>query len=120
MSKNKKMSAGNKVAMGAGIAALGAGAYYLLGPDAKTHQKKAKILMGKMEKEVKKEMKKAKVAGTPLYYRAVDIISSNYAKQYKAHEQEIKFFAEKLKKEWKGPSKKTAKKPTKKTRKTRA
>ena len=64
MKKNNKKSgvSGKKVAaVGAGMAALGAmgaGAYYLLGPKAKAHQKKATALMAKMKKEVMSEIKR--------------------------------------------------------------
>jgi hypothetical protein len=57
--KNKKMSGGKKMIVGAGMTALGAGAYYLLGPDAKMHQKKASTLVKKMKKEMEGEIKKA-------------------------------------------------------------
>jgi len=63
--KNKKMSTGKKVAIGAGItgavAAVSAGAYYLLGPKGKAHQKKVKVLTAKIKKEVKRELKKPAV-----------------------------------------------------------
>jgi len=99
--RNKKVSKSKMVAVGAGIAAVGAGAYYLLGPKGKAHQKKATILMAKIKKEVQSEVKKAKKATAPLYHKAVDIVSENYAKQYKMHEKDIKAFAKKLKAEWK-------------------
>ena len=103
------MSKGKKVAIGAGIgatvAAVGAGAYYLLGPNAKAHQKKVSLLMAKMKKEVQSEIKKAEEVTTPLYHKVVDVVSENYAKQYKIHEKEIKAFAKKLKSEWKGITK---------------
>lgn len=114
MKKNKKkvikkkksgMSGGKITATAAGMAAIGAGAYYLLGPNAKVHQKKAKKLLMKMKKEVISEVKKVKEVTPPLYYKAVDIVSENYAKQYKMHEKDIKAFAQKLKSEWKGASK---------------
>ncbi len=107
------MSGGKKMAIGAGMAALGAGAYYLLGPDGKANQKKVSALMAKMKKEVASEIKKAKEVGTPLYNKAVDVVSENYAKQYKAHEKEIKAFAKMLKSEWKEVSKKAPRKATK-------
>ena len=56
------MSKGKKVTIGAGVAAVAlasAGAYYLLGPNKKAHQKKTRILMAKMEKELKSEWKGA-------------------------------------------------------------
>ncbi|MEK7471515.1 MAG: hypothetical protein AAB623_02600 [Patescibacteria group bacterium] len=102
---NKKMSVGSKVAIGTGLAAVGAGAFYLLGPNAKAHQKKMSALIGKMKKEVASEVRKAKVVTVPLYHKAVDIVSKNYAKQYKLHEKDIKAVANKLKAEWKGANK---------------
>ena len=121
--KKKGMSGSKKVAIGAGVVALGAaaaasaaGAYYLLGPNSKVHQKKDKELMGKIKREAMSEFKKAKKAGTPVYNKAVDMISQNYAKQYKAHEKDIKAIANKLKSEWKDLEK-TAKKTTKKVAK---
>jgi hypothetical protein len=61
MAKQKKgMSFGKEVTIGAGVAAVGAGAYYLLGPKAKAHQKKASALIGKIKKEVTKDIKKVK------------------------------------------------------------
>lgn len=101
MKKVKKMSMGKKIVLGAGVAALGAGAYYLLGPKGKENQKKALALASRMKKEAEKEIKKAKKATVPVYNKIVDTISSNYAKQYKLHEKDIKSFAKKLKGEWK-------------------
>ena len=119
---NKKMSVGKKVAIGAGVAALSvasAGAYYLFGPKAKAHQKKASILMAKMKKEVVSEVKKAKNVTMPIYHNVVDKVSSNYVKQYKIHEGDAKAFAKKLKSEWKDMNKmakKTVKDLKKKTK----
>ena len=113
MKKEKGMSGGKITATVAGMAAIGAGAYYLFGPNAKTHQKKAKILMAKIKNEVAREVKKVKEVTPPLYHKAVDTVSKNYAKQYKLHEKDIKFIANKLKKEWQDANKivkKTAKK----------
>lgn len=103
MKKNTKkgVSGGKKMVAVAGLAAIGAGAYYLLGPNAKANQKKASALLVKMKKEVESEIKKAKEVSVPLYHKAVDVISENYAKQYKAHGKDIKAFAKKLKSEWK-------------------
>lgn len=104
MKNNKGMSGAKMAAIGAGMAGVAAGAYYLMGPKGKAHQQKAKALLAKMQKEVKSEIKKAKEVSTPVYHKAVDIISKNYAKQYKMHEKEIKAFANKLKSEVKSAS----------------
>ena len=104
----KGMSVSKKVAIGAGVAALtvaSAGAYYLLGPNKKAHQKKATELLAKIKEEVQSEIKKAEEVTASLYHKAVDVVSENYAKQYKAHEKDIKAFAKKLKSEWKDVSK---------------
>lgn len=112
MKKNTKKSVSKKgkIAIGAGVVALsaiGAGAYYFLGPDGKKNQKKALAFANKMKKEVAVEYKKAKKAGTPVYNKAVDMISKNYAKQYKAHSKDIEALAKKLKSEWKDIEKNT-------------
>ena len=52
------MSTGKKVALGAGIAAVGAAGYYFLGPKGKEHQKKAKDWTEKTEKKVIDKIKK--------------------------------------------------------------
>lgn len=108
------MSGGKVLAVEAGMAALGAEAYYLLGPDSKKHQKKAAVLMAKMKREVTSEIKKVKEISTPLYHKAVDVIAENYAVQYKMHEGDIKMIAKKLKDEWKSIAKKATKKPVSK------
>ena len=101
------MSGEKKMTIAGGLAALGAGAYYLLGPKGKEHQKKTKELMDKIKKEAEKEIKKAKKVTVPVYHKAVDLIAENYGKQYKIHEKEIKAIAKKLKSEWEGVTKKS-------------
>jgi hypothetical protein len=101
MQKNKK-SIISGIAVAASIAALGASAYYLLGPKAKAHQKKAKILFDKMRDEIRGEVKRIKEVTPPVYHKAVDTVSENYAKKYKLYEKDIRSFAEKLKGEWEG------------------
>lgn len=95
------MSTAKKVAIGAGVAALSAGAYYLLGPNAKAHQKKAGAPLVKMKKEIQNEIKKGEEMTVAFYHKVVDTISENYSKQYKLHEKDIKAFAQKLKSEYK-------------------
>lgn len=101
---------GKKTVLGAGSVAALAGAYYLLGPNGKAHRKKAVELASKIKKEVRSEIKKAKEITAPLYYKAVDVVSDNYAKQYEAHQKDIKAFAAKLKEEWRDAKKMAGKK----------
>lgn len=99
--KSKGMSRGTMVAIGATAAALGAGAYYLVGPDGKKHQRKAATLYAKIKKEVGSEIKRAKDVTAPVYNKVVDNVSRAYQDQYETHEKEIKAMAQKLKEEWK-------------------
>lgn len=119
MKKNDKkggVSKSGMLAVGVGLAAVGAGAYYMLGPNSKEHQKKVSKLVSKIEKEVKSEIKKAEKITMPIYHKAVDVITENYSKQYNMHEKEIKAIAKKLKSEWKDIAKLADKKVKKSIR----
>jgi hypothetical protein len=116
--KVKGMSKASMAAVGAGMAAVGAGAYYLLGPNSKKHQKNAAAWMNKMTGEVAQKVKKAGKMSKPIYHKAVDTISREYSKQYKANEKEIKAFGEKLKGEWKDAAQRAVKKSVGKIKKT--
>lgn len=102
MKKNKKIvSVGKVAAVGAGVAAVGAGAYYLFGPKGKQHQRVAKNWIVKMEKDVEVKIKKVKSITKPIYHGVVDAIAKTYSKEYKDYSEEINSFAKKLKEEWK-------------------
>ena len=107
--KKSKVSVAKIAAVGAGVAAFGAGAYLFLGPDGKKNRNKAKAWMVKMEKEAEGKMKKIKSATEPIYHKTVDTLAEAYSKQYKEHAGEIKAFAKHLKTSWK--SAKTQAKP---------
>ena len=98
--KRRGVSKAGIVAIGAGLAAAGAGAYYLLGPKGKEHRKKAKALLSKMESEIKNTIKLAKDTTKPIYNKAVDSIADTYSKEYKMHARDIKAMAKKLKGEY--------------------
>lgn len=91
------MSVGKIAGIGAGVAAVGAGAYYLFGPKGKKHQKKASAWAAEMKREVEKELKKMKGVTKPLYQDVVDAIAKTYSKKYKNYSGEINAFAKKLK-----------------------
>ncbi len=107
MSRKKVLTIG---AIGAAVATIGAGAYYLLGPNAKEHQKKVKGLMTKMKKEVIKDVKKVKDLTAPTYNKIVDTVSETYTKNYDEYKKDIQGFAKKLKEEWEDASKLVKKK----------
>lgn len=119
--KSGGMSGGAMMAIGATAAALGAGAYYLMGPDGKKHQQKAATLYSKMKKEVSRELKRAKNVTTPIYNGIVDNVTNAYQGQYEAHEKEIRAMAKKMKDDWKAAAKsvvtRTAAKKTAKSQK---
>ncbi len=109
IAKKSGISVGKVVAIGAGVAALGAGAYYFLGSNGKKNQKKAAVWMSSMKKEISQKMTTIKNATEPIYHKAVDAITVSYGKQYKEHAPEIKAFAKQLKSEWKGAQKQVKK-----------
>jgi hypothetical protein len=70
MKTNKKMSKGKILAVGAGLAAVGAGAYYLAGPNGKKNQEKIKALAGKLKKDGVRVVAKAKKDGSKVLVKA--------------------------------------------------
>jgi hypothetical protein len=115
--KKKGMTAGKILALGAGVAALGAGAYYFMGPDSKEHKKKVSALTKKIKKEVSQKVSKVKNITEPMYHKTIDTLVGAYGKEYKIHEKEIKALADKLKGQWKGSKNKTSKKSATKNKK---
>ena len=98
MKKNKTGISVRKVAeISAGVAVIGASAYYLLGPKRKQHRKKVGTLATKIKREIEKELKKMKSVTQPFYQDAVDTIVKTYSKKYKDYSDEINTFAKKLK-----------------------
>lgn len=95
--KKTKMSVDKIAKIGAGVAAVGTGAYYLFGPKGKQHQKKMSILAADVKKEVKKEFKKVKSVTKPLCRDAVDAVVKDYNKKNKNYSGKIKASAKKLK-----------------------
>lgn len=109
-----KVSAGKVAMVGAGVAAIGAGGYYLFGPKGKKHQQKLKSWTADMEIEVKKKLQKVKVATKPAYESMIDALATTYSKKYGQYATEIHQYAEKIKSELKAKPK-IAKKIAKKS-----
>lgn len=99
--KKKGMSVGKAAVIGMGVAATGAGAYYLFGPKGKQHQKKAKDWMAEMKMKVEEDLKKVKNVTESLYHNTIDSMAATYSKKYREYADEINAFAKKLKSEWK-------------------
>ena len=69
------MSKGGKaLAIGAGVAAVGAGAYYLFGKNGKKHQKKLKVKIEKAKVKINSNIEKAKKVVTPIYKKTKKIL----------------------------------------------
>jgi len=98
----KGMSTGEVVGIGATVAALGAAAYIMFGPDAKKNKKAIKGWAVKMKGEIIEKLEEAKEITEPVYHKAVDTVSAKYAKIKKIDPKELKIVVDEVKKHWKG------------------
>lgn len=120
---NKKQDTvvGKVVALGAGIAALGAASYYFFGPKGKAHRDQLKGWMLKMKAEIVEKLEESKEVTEEAYMKIIDVVSAKYAKLGKIDGEELSSYVAKLKKGWKeisGQKKTAAKKAVKKAVKT--
>ena len=97
---NNKINAKEEVLIGAGLAALAAGAYFFLGPKGKKHQKQMKGWMVKMKGEVLEKLEEAKEVTEPIYNDIVDTVAKTNEVAGKIPQAEIKALAADLKKQW--------------------
>lgn len=104
--KNSKntMNKKEEVIIGAGLAALAAGAYFFLGPKGKKHQKQMKGWMVKMKGEVLEKLEDAKEVSEPIYNDIVDAVAKANEVKGKIPETEIRALALDLKKQWRSLS----------------
>ncbi len=94
------MSGGAVAAIGASAVALGATAYYFLGPKAKAHQKKAKKWTLDAKKKIIEEIQEGRDITEAVYGKIVDNVVEPYMKK-SADAAEVMKFAQALKKDWK-------------------
>ncbi len=87
-------------AVGAGIAAIAAGAYFFFGPDGSKHQKKMKGWMVKMKGDVLEKLEDAIDVTEPIYNDIVDSVARTQAVAGKIPKTEIMALAIDLKKQW--------------------
>ncbi|MDB5254049.1 MAG: Transrane(S)protein [Parcubacteria group bacterium] len=92
---------GSMVAMGAGLAALAAGAYFFFGPDGKKHQKKMKGWMVRMKGEILEKLEDAQEVTQPIYNDIVDTVAKAQAVAGNIPKAEVLALAEDLKRQWK-------------------
>ena len=105
------------VAIGSGVAAVGAATYYLFGPKGERHQKELKGWMKNMEADISKRLAKTEKLTKAAYHKIVDAAAKEYAKHGKT---EVAAYGAKLKKQWKSitkPAEKAAKIAVKKVEK---
>lgn len=92
-------------AVGAGIAAIAAGAYFFFGPDGKRHQKKMRGWMVRMKGEVLERLEEARDVSEPVYNDIVDTVAKANAVAGKIPKAEILALAADLKRQWRTISK---------------
>lgn len=99
-SQTKKTSNTSKiVSLGAGAIALGAAAYYFLGPKGKKHQDSAKKWTTDAKKKIINEIKRSKVMSKAIYNQIVDSALMPYIEK-SATATEVRALAQALKKDW--------------------
>ncbi|MCX6754064.1 MAG: hypothetical protein NTV03_03355 [Candidatus Nomurabacteria bacterium] len=97
----KGMSAGAVVGIGATVAALGAAAYIMFGPDAKKNKKAIKGWAVKMKGEIIEKLEQAKEITEPVYHKIIDEVSAKYAKAKNINAKDVELAVAEVKKHWK-------------------
>src|SRR3989338_3929209 len=99
MTKNKKISKGK-------IVALGAAAYYFLGPKGKEHQQSAQKWLVEAKKKIIKKIEKEKIVTKEAYEKIVDNVLHSYEVAGISLAEVVKS-AKSLKDDWKHIAKET-------------
>lgn len=97
----KGMSAGAVVGIGATVAALGAAAYILFGPNGKKNKKAIKGWSIKMKGEIIEKLEQAKEITEPVYHKIIDEVSAKYAKIKNIDANDVALAVAEVKKHWK-------------------
>lgn len=74
--KQNGLSGGEMVGIGATVAALGAAAYVMFGPDAKKNKKVIRGWAIKMKGEIIEKLEDAKEISEPVYHNIIDSVSA--------------------------------------------
>lgn len=110
-SSKKGMSTETAVGIGAGVAALGAAAYLLFGPNGKKNQKALRGWTIKMKGEIIEKLEQVKEITEPVYQDIVSKVEAKYAKLKNIKPEELAEIVGDIKKQWKSivkEAKKTA------------
>ncbi|KKP83728.1 MAG: hypothetical protein UR85_C0002G0041 [Candidatus Nomurabacteria bacterium GW2011_GWF2_35_66] len=92
----KGLTGGEMVGIGATVAALGAAAYVLFGPDGKKNKKAIKGWAIKMKGEIIEKLEEAKEISEPVYHKIIDQVQAKYADA-----QDLENAVKEVKKHWK-------------------
>ncbi len=111
---NKGLSGGEMVGIGATVAALGAAAYVLFGPEGKKNKKVIKGWAIKMKGEIIEKLEEAEEITEPVYHKIIDTVSSKYSKIKKIDPKDLEKVVSEAKSHWKTMMKDT--KPKKKAK----
>jgi len=115
--KQASLSGGEMVGIGATVAALGAAAYVMFGPDAKKNKKAIRGWAIKMKGEIIEKLEDAKEITEPVYHNIIDSVSAKYSKIKKVDPKELELAVLDVKKHWKTMIKDA--KPKKKVKKAK-
>lgn len=110
---NQNNNAGTAAGITVGVAAVGAIAYLLFGPDGKKNQKIVKGWAVKMKGEIMEELEKMEEISGPVYEKIVDKVGEKYKKIKNVDLEDVVTEINNFKKSWKEIEKKS-KAPTKK------
>ena len=97
----KGLNGGEMVGIGATVAALGAAAYIMFGPDAKKNKKAIKGWAIKMKGEIIEKLEQAKEITEPVYHKVIDEVSAKYAKAKNIDAKDVELAVVEVKKHWK-------------------
>lgn len=97
----KGLSGGEIAGIGATVAALGAAAYVLFGPDGKKNKKAIKGWAVKMKGEIIEKLEDAKEISEPVYQNVIDKVQEKYSKLKNIDPKELEETVSGIKKHWK-------------------
>lgn len=103
--KKSKGGVGKAVAIGAGVAALAAGAYFFFGPNGKKNRKVTSEWMDKMKSDIVKKLESMKDVTKDAYDKVVDSVALAYTTI--GGKKEVTKLSKELKKHWKSISQKS-------------
>lgn len=101
----KGISTGGAIGIGVTVAALGAAAYILFGPDGKKNKKAIKGWSIKMKGEIIEKLEQAKEITEPIYHKIIDEVSAKYAKAKNIDAKDVELAVAEVKKHWKAMAK---------------